>query len=1587
MKKFSLPKGAIARRIKILLIVAVSVIASFVLSQFLLYYYANALLNDVITHVIKVQSDGLYKLRFDNLRIDMSARSFHLKNLQLVPNRELYWERKANNDVNTALYRIGIPSLDIEGIDSYRLFWKRELHVQDISFSKPIIKLVAGPNQQRDTTASGYDAIQQDLHLALSRMFSSVEINRIAVKDGYFDLQRGQHNEDAQTRFSNLSITLFRFFLNQGNQNSRNRLFYSDDIRIEVANYKLNLGDSIHSVQGEDILISTKNERISAKNIRLRPEQVPEDSLPGLNKNLLDISVPTLQLTGIDLPEAFFRKKIAVDSARLGHPYIKVYKQKTISRQRRDSLMLQRSARINLYGLIKGTLHEIKLDTLAFNHAYVSLFQRYGNKKPEILGSGLTVGLGDFKVDSAAFNQHDKIFYASNISLGLQDYTMFLADSLHRLKAENIRISSSEEHIFAENVRLNPIAPNKNNQSLYNIRVPALRLYGIDLPQAYNKRQFFISRLHIAAPYAKIKRYVQEYSSEDTVKRFTSDELYQLTSNYLKNLYIHRIYLSNGRVNINNQMQGGAFLSTSGNLSFQLGGFMLSPHTIFRREKPFNADDIRFTLTDYNSVLPQSNYRLQADSLRISSPDSTIDVHLFSMLPDSSASDSSQDMYMKLKARHLQIKDADIPAIYFNNKFRAGFVSLKQPDIRLKIRNPAPANDSTDNQRNVAYKHLRDTAALQLSNAQKGSFPLIYTTLYAPGDTLIAADSLLYEANLQLQDTLKVDFALSNLPDTFMLRGNRLLPRPEGFYTERGYDELVTSALTLGMADFPVHSFSLDSLRLQNGYLSVDDSLKKGPVKLSLHTGIDMHMRGFFLKPSEVRHNRDNPLFSEDYRLTLSNIGLHMPLKPFKTSLDSLHLIEARREVRLKGLRLANWQEGTNKYQLHFPEIRLQGINMEGLYRHGKAHLDSLLLQRPEVVYVRGGQLTENKKPAGPDSLKLQLPSQLQDIQVGHLSWQNSNTRIYSKDTSTANLQLQTGLTTVIDSMYLDRQVLASPDSLLTNQQGFIRMNKLHYQLPDKIHELTLDSLFMTLGGNSLNAWNARLDHPQNMRYARKLTMLERSGAHMLLQAHIPRLRYNKFNMQRLLEQRQFQMEQLHVDSPDVHVQRFPFLKKEASQAAGFKPEIPIQPFLQAAYLDTLRIPGADVKLSSFKGDSTTQIQLTDISTRVHGLSIDSASRQDKFLYSDDIRLVLKDQTYPLGESFYTGGFDALRLSTKEKRITIDHPVIYPPKSRYKVGSELDHQKAVFRLDGEAIHFYGIDFPKLMNDRAIHIRKTVADSLNIFVYKDKRVPLDSSQHLPGINELLRVNEPTFYLDTVLMNNGYLLYEQTSPGNLQKSRIDITDLQVRATPFTNDSAFRAANKHVELNTSMKLEDQGTLKGYFNYATGSPKGAYSFAGSLDTFNLQALNPVLTPIAFVRIRDGQVQHAEFFVEANTNKARGKIRVRYSDLKIAFLDKSSSGEGSARKGLTSFVANTVLRSNNPKRKWFPPKAGKIYYRREHFLPVFNFWVSSLLSGVKSTFGFESKELKKEYEKQKETLSKEQLEDLSKRLNVGGNE
>ncbi|MFM7222519.1 MAG: DUF748 domain-containing protein [Bacteroidota bacterium] len=338
-------------------------------------------------------------------------------------------------------------------------------------------------------------------------------------------------------------------------------------------------------------------------------------------------------------------------------------------------------------------------------------------------------------------------------------------------------------------------------------------------------------------------------------------------------------------------------------------------------------------------------------------------------------------------------------------------------------------------------------------------------------------------------------------------------------------------------------------------------------------------------------------------------------------------------------------------------------------------------------------------------------------------------------------------------------------------------------------------------------------------------------------------------------------------------------------------------------------------------------------------INIDSANpahvlrqlKANPTLYANNIDLEEETDKYSLyanGIGYRNGG----------RIITVDSFRYIPKTDREAFMRNQKFQKDFMAFRTGKITVHNFDIERIATDSALKVDRIVIDQPELDVYKDKRLPIEADIIKPLPVDLLKKINTRIRIDSLLLQNGIIRYDEFSDKTETVAAIRLTQLQGSIRNIDNYGL--TANDSLYLLMTARLQDATNLSIRFHESYSDSLSSFLYRVRFSQFDLPALNEILLPIANMRIRSGRLDTLELRAMGSDILAHGKMRMYYSNLKIDFINKKDWEQNFFNKTL-SWLANTFLRTNNVK------KTGSVFTERLREKSFANYWTKIVLSGA----------------------------------------
>ncbi len=375
--------------------------------------------------------------------------------------------------------------------------------------------------------------------------------------------------------------------------------------------------------------------------------------------------------------------------------------------------------------------------------------------------------------------------------------------------------------------------------------------------------------------------------------------------------------------------------------------------------------------------------------------------------------------------------------------------------------------------------------------------------------------------------------------------------------------------------------------------------------------------------------------------------------------------------------------------------------------------------------------------------------------------------------------------------------------------------------------------------------------------------------------------------------------------------------------------------------------------LKFIKNDVSSTLNMPEINILAKNVNLDPklAVKSQRLGFSDEVQLDFINPNYTFNRNLQVLNIDHLMINLPDSLIIANNFSLIPQKEKYDFAPEIGYQTDWIKIENKEIRLEKIDFNKLVLQRIVEAQKLIIDNLDVSVFRDKRLkPAPNIYKKLPQERLLELPFPV-RLDSVELHDADVVYQEQAEKAVSPGEVYFTHLNAKAGNITNEQKNIASNPHCRLQANAYVMDKGYIQAAFDFDLSDKNYKHQFGATIDQFDLDEFNRILSPNAFVKIKSGVNEKIILNVQANNDYSMGSMKFYYNNLKIALLNKNTETPKGVGKAIGSFFANTfIINTNNPHLVFV--KKGNIFFERDKSKSIFNYWSKTFLSGVVSSIG-----------------------------------
>lgn len=487
-----------------------------------------------------------------------------------------------------------------------------------------------------------------------------------------------------------------------------------------------------------------------------------------------------------------------------------------------------------------------------------------------------------------------------------------------------------------------------------------------------------------------------------------------------------------------------------------------------------------------------------------------------------------------------------------------------------------------------------------------------------------------------------------------------------------------------------------------------------------------------------------------------------------------------------------------------------------------------------------------------------------------------------------------------------------------------------------------------------------------------QLRKIKRAPVH-IYDIKMARLRLTRIGFLTAYRERRINMNAIILDHASINMihHRVPIFKDTTKTDKSLYDQI--KKTLKSIHVRSIKVLDAD--FDYLEGETGRNLNsVKHLNVDVTDILIDSLSQQDttRFYYSKNVDFQIADYKSVSKNKMYTLKVDSVTGSASKGKVSIKGFKMIPMYPEMAFSRKFATQKDRYDLSFKSIQVLGLDFARINSDGLVHARKLSVGPAKVNIFRNKGIKPETgvrSEKFPHL--ALQKLEIPLIIDAITLKNIDVTYSEYNPIPEKRGTVHIDNISGRLLNVTNDSLQLNNHQHLLASVKARVNQAADLDINLNFDLRAKDGAFTYQGNIGSFDMRALNPVAVALGLVSIQSGRVQKIDFNVQGNKVGAKGNLHMYYKELKVTLLKEGEEGGPLKKKGLLSFLANTLVVYDSNPVKDKPLRNGPIDYQRLPTSSFFSLLWNGVFSGMRESIGLDGVKAKSPMKAFKKVLDK----------------
>lgn len=520
-----------------------------------------------------------------------------------------------------------------------------------------------------------------------------------------------------------------------------------------------------------------------------------------------------------------------------------------------------------------------------------------------------------------------------------------------------------------------------------------------------------------------------------------------------------------------------------------------------------------------------------------------------------------------------------------------------------------------------------------------------------------------------------------------------------------------------------------------------------------------------------------------------------------------------------------------------------------------------------------------------------------------------------------------------------------------THKKAIIK-NKLETVVREKsdgLYKIKYDSLEMDELNGYISISNMNLSY-DSTRYM-QLNKIGKKHS-LLLNIFIPQISVSGVKTPRALIEKEIVGRKLEIKNPVINI----FYTNSGADASRAAPAKQIyEQLLGNLHLiqaDTVLISGAQITTRNLQTNKAS-MQMENVAMVLVDVKVDSSGNADtsRLLFAKESSFTCGKMAWSSANKLYNYKAEKISLSSASHDLRIKSFRIIPVLNEEAFVKALPTQDDRFDFSVSNIQLQNINLPQLLEQNIV-ADNMLLPTASLKIYRDLAIPRDKKNRVGTYpHQLIQTIPVTFRVKKIVLTNGFIEYKERNHISRQAGKVQFYKVDASISNFTNDKKMIALNNVMRVDMSTSFLNKTPVKATWLFYLLHPKGRFDLKGSIGAIDGTLLNSLTEPMGPASIKKGKFNGLEFNLQGTDYGADGTVQLLYEDLKVALLEKDKGATELDKKTISSFIANIIIKNDNPKKN-HEVRIAQVHLDRDINRSIYYLSWKTVFKGMSETVG-----------------------------------